>query len=78
MNLCYHLCLMPKLQTPKPQPVVPYCTTPVEPLPLTSTTTNYSSEPMSLEMFNRAATDLNEKGIINIKKYKKYLYKTPH
>ena len=26
-------------------------------------------------MFNRAATNLNEKGVINLKKYKKYLYK---
>ena len=70
--------LVPKLQITKPQPAVPYCATPVEPLPLTSTATNYKSEPISLEMFNRAATDLNEKGVINIKKYKKYLYKPPH
>ena len=70
--------LMLKLQTPKPQPVVSYRATPVEPLPLTSTTSEYQSEPISLEMFNRAASDLNEKGIINIKKYKKYLYKPGH
>ena len=69
--------LMPKLQTPKPQPVVPYRATPMEPLPSTSATTNYPSEPISLEMFNRAASDLNDKGVINIKKYKKYLYKAP-
>ena len=42
----------------------------MEPLPLTSTATDYQSEPLSLEMFNRAATDLNEKGLINLKKYK--------
>ena len=70
--------LMPKLQTPKPQPVVPYRATPMEPLPSTSATTNYQSEPISLEMFNRAASDLNDKGVINIKKYKKYLYKPGH
>ena len=70
--------LMPKLQTSKPQPVVPYHATPMEPLPTTSTISNYQSEPISLEMFNRAASDLNDKGIINIKKYKKYLYKPGH
>ena len=26
-------------------------------------------------MFNHAAADLNDKGIINLKKYSKYLYK---
>ena len=31
------------------------------------------SEPVSLEMFNRAASDLNTKGIINLKKYNCYL-----
>ena len=30
---------------------------------------------LSLEMFNRAATDLGEKGEINLKKYSKYLYR---
>ena len=70
--------LMPKLQTSKLQPVVPYHATPMEPLPSTSATTDYQSEPISLEMFNRAASDLNEKGVINIKKYKKYLYKPGH
>ena len=70
--------LMPKLPTTKPQPVVPYRTTPMEPLPSTSATSEYQSEPISLEMFNRAASDLNDKGIINIKKYKKYLYKPRH
>ena len=28
-------------------------------------------------MFNHAATDLNEKGVINLKRYKKYLHSTP-
>ena len=68
--------LMPKSQNSKSQSVVPYHTTPVEPLPSTSTTTKYQTEPISLEMFNCTATDLNEKCVINIKRYKKYLYKT--
>ena len=70
--------LVPKLQITKPQTTVPYHAAPVEPLPSTSTTTDYKSKPISLEMFNHADTDLNEKGVINIKKYKKYLYKSCH
>ena len=70
--------LVPKLQITKPQPAVPYRAAPVETLPSTSTATDYQSELISLEMFNHAATDLNDKGVINIKKYKKYLYKSPH
>ena len=70
--------LVLKLQMTKSPPAVPYRATPVEPLPLTSTATDYKSKPLSLEMFNRAVTDLNEKGVINIKKYKKYLYKPLH
>ena len=34
-----------------------------------------TTEPMSLEMFNKAASDLNTKGIINLKKYNHYLVK---
>ena len=70
--------LVPKLQMTKTPPAVPYRAAPMEPLPSTSTTTDYKSEPLSLEMFNHATTDLNEKGVINLKKYKKYLYKPPH
>ena len=33
--------------------------------------------PLSLEMFNRAASDLDNKGVINLKKYSKYLNKKP-
>ena len=66
---------MPKLQTSKPLPVVPYCATPMETQPSTS---DYHSKPISLDMFNHAAADLNDKGVINIKKYKKYLYKPAH
>ena len=32
-----------------------------------------TTEPVSLEMFNRATSDLNTKGIINLKKYNHYL-----
>ena len=69
--------LVSKLQMNKPLAniSVPYQTH-MEPLPLTST--NYKSEPLSLEMFNCTATNLNEKGVINLKKYKKYLLKSPH
>ena len=70
--------LVPKLQITKPPPTVPYHATHMESLPSTSTATNYKSEPLSLEMFSCAATNLNEKGVINLKKYKKYLYKLPH
>ena len=69
--------LVPKLQLEKPLTYVPYHTTHMEPLP--STSTNYKSEPLSLEMFSRTATNLNEKGVINFKRYKKkYLYKSLH
>ena len=44
---------------------VPYRTSHLEPLP--STSTDYKTEPLSLEVFNRAATNLNEKGVINLK-----------
>ena len=64
---------MPKLQTSKPLPVVPYCATPMESQP--STSTAIDSGPISSEIFNRATADLNNKGVINMKKYQKYLYK---
>ena len=38
-------------------------------------TTNIKTGPLSLEMLNLATTDLNDKGIINLKKYSRYLYK---
>ena len=34
-----------------------------------------TTEPVSLEMFNKAATDLEKKGVNNLKKYTKYLTK---
>ena len=68
--------LVPKLQMETTKPLttisVPYRTFQLEPLP--STSTNYKSKLLSLEMFNCAATNLNEKGVINLKRYKKYLY----
>ena len=54
--------LVPKLQLEKPLTTVPYHTTHMEPLP--STSTDYKSKPLSSEMFNCAATNLNEKGVI--------------
>ena len=62
------------METTKPPTTisVPYRTSHLEPLP--STSTDYKTEPLSLEMFNRAATNLNEKGVINLKRYKKYLH----
>ena len=68
--------LVPELQLEKTPTSVPYHTTHMEPLP--STSTNYKSKLLSFEMFNHATTDLNEKGVINLKRYEKYLYKSPH
>ena len=36
--------------------------------------TNTKTEPLSLELFNHAAADLDKKGEIEIEKYKKYLF----
>ena len=70
--------LVSKLQLEKPPTTipVPYHTSHLKPLP--STSTDYKTEPLSLEMFNCAATDLNEKGVINLKRYKKYLLHPQH
>ena len=53
--------LVPKLQLEKPPTTipVPYRKSPLE--PLSSTSTDYKTELLSLELFNHAATDLNEK-----------------
>ena len=68
---------VPKLQMEKPPMTisVPYCTSPLDPLP--STSTEYKTKLLSFEIFNWAATNLNEKGVINLKRYKKYLHQ-PH
>ena len=70
--------LVPKLQMEKSPTTIsiPYPTSHLEPLP--STSTDYRTELLSLEMFNHAATDLNEKGVINLKRYKKYLHQPQH
>ena len=70
--------LVPKLQLEKlPTTIsVPYCASHMDPMP--STSTDYKSKPLSLEMFNHAATNLNEKGVINLKRYKKYLHQSKH
>ena len=44
----------------------------LEPTPKLSAK-DIKSKPVSLEMFNKAANDLNPKGIINLKKYSHYL-----
>ena len=67
--------LVPKLHMTKLPPALPFHSMPMEPQPSTSTPTDYKSGPISLEMFNCAATDLNDKGVINMKKYQKYLHK---
>ena len=67
-----------KLQMTKLPPAIPYRTTPMDPQPSTSTTSDYKSGPISLEMFNHATADLNDKGVINMKKYKKYLHQPTH
>ena len=45
--------------------------------PKTSTpsiSTNTKTEPLSLELFNHAAVDLDQKGEIELQRYKKYLF----
>ena len=42
--------------------------------PLTSTTTKTELEPISLELFNRAAADLDIKGELELELYKNYLF----
>ena len=43
-------------------------------LPSTNTNKQTDIEPISLELFNHAATDLDAKGEIQLKKYHKYLF----
>ena len=63
--------LVPKLQmeTTKPSTTISIPCHPPQLEPSSITTTNVGAGPVSLEMFNHAATDLNETGIINLKKY---------
>ena len=64
-----------QMETTKPSTTlsIPYHPSQLEPTPMTST--DFKTRPLSLEMFNHAATDLNEKGVINLKRYNKHLYK---
>ena len=66
--------MVPKLQmeTEKPSTTmdIPFQ---LEPSPIN--TTDIKTRPLSLEMFNHAVNDLNDKGVINLKKYTKYLSK---
>ena len=41
----------------------------------THTSEDKTTEPISLEMFNKAAPNLESKGVINLKKYTRYLNK---
>ena len=66
------------MNKPLANAAVAYHATHMESLPSTLTAIDYKSKPLLLEMFNCIGTDLNEKGVINLKKYKKYLYKPPH
>ena len=43
----------------------------LEPSPMN--TTDIKTGPLSLEMFNHTTNDLNDKGVINLKKYSRYL-----
>ena len=43
-------------------------------LPSTNTNKQTNTEPISLELFNWAATNLDAKGEIQLKKYQKYLF----
>ena len=47
---------------------------PKMPTPLTSATTKTELEPIYLELFNRAAMDLDKKDEIELEHYKKYLF----
>ena len=48
--------------------------TPKMAIPSTNTIKQTNTEPISLELFNCAATDLNDKGEIELERYKKYLF----
>ena len=56
--------LVPHLQI---KPIKPKTSTPLM-------STNTKTEPLSLELFNHAAVDLDQKGEIELERYKKYLF----
>ena len=75
--------LIPRLQVITPSPSTSTTTQPVHlaqgPVYKTQRTKptpeEDTIEPVSLEMFNQAASDLDMKGIINLRKYTRYLNK---
>ena len=78
-NAITPVTLSPLSQTPLDELILPPVLVPqlqkeiTKPSPIT--TTDVKSGPISLEMFNCATTNLNDKGVINLKRYHKYLYK---
>ena len=53
----------------------PHHTKPNKPKMATLSAPPIDTEPISLELFNRAAADLDAKGEIQLKKYQKFLNK---
>ena len=43
-------------------------------IPSTNTNKQTNTEPISLELFNRASTNLDAKGEIELERYRKYLF----
>ena len=56
--------------------MIPHCQTKPNKLKMATplTSTNTKTEPLSLELFNRAAADLDKKGEIKFECYKRYLF----
>ena len=73
--------ILPPVLIPKFQVVPSSASTSMVPQPVyrnqrsKHTSEGYTTEPVSLEMFNKAATDLDTKGVINLRRYTKYLTK---
>ena len=59
----------------KPETVLRRHTNPNKPKMVTPSAPSIETEPISLELFNRAAADLDTKGAIQLAKYKKFLSK---
>ena len=68
--------LIPKLQVASSSPSTSMVPQPIyKDQRLKHTPENKTTEPISLEMFNKAAMDLESKGVINLKRYTRYLNK---
>ena len=65
------------METTKPSMTASIPFHPFQLEPSSMTSTDVKTRPLSLEMFNHATADLNDKGNINLKKYSKYLSKRP-